>query len=116
MLQASVPIDPATGVLDALAEMKGGDKVNIAGPFAPFRDKSNTHKKWKRVVVAAAIPSVTFHDLRRTGITRALLDGMPPVVVKELAGHRSLSTTMQYYVEVTKRDIRDAVRNRARSA
>ena len=48
-----------------------------------------------------------FHDLRRTGITRALLAGMPMPVVHKVAGHEDLSTTMQYYTEVTNRNVKE---------
>lgn len=86
------------------------------GPFVAYRDKSNVNKKWHAVVNAAGIPAITLHDLRRTGITRALLGNMPPVAVQKLAGHAKIETTMQYYVEVSKADLRAAVEKLHRSA
>ncbi len=51
---------------------------------------------------------MTCHDLRRTGITRALLGGMVPAAVQKLAGHKSIATTMKYYVQVEQADLREA--------
>ena len=83
-----------------------------AGPFVCYADKSNPHKKWGRAVHAAGIDPITVHDLRRTGITRALLDNMPVTVVKDLAGHGKADTTMRFYKGIKKRDLRDAVKRR----
>lgn len=57
----------------------------------------------------AGIPAITVHDMRRTGISRALLGNMPCTLVQRLAGHKSIATTMRHYAEVSKRDLRDAV-------
>ncbi len=79
------------------------------GPFVAFNDKSNLAKKWDVILEDAEIPTLTRHDLRRMGISRALVAGMPGAVVRKLAGHKSIATTMTYYAEVTKKDLRDAV-------
>lgn len=102
------PIAAGSGLLDSLRVLKA-KTLQDGGPFRCFADKSNTHKKWRRVVKDAGIAPVTIHDLRRTGITRALLAGMPLVSVKELAGHESIKTTERYYLAVSKQDKRDAV-------
>ena len=70
------------------------------GPFVAYADHSNTAKKRAAIVKDAEIPHITIHDLRRTGITRALLAGVPPITVQKLAGHRNITTTMRYYAEV----------------
>ena len=38
-----------------------------------------------------------------------MLQGMPLLVVKELAGHKDIKTTMRYYAEVTHKDLREWV-------
>lgn len=61
------------------------------------------------MVEGAGIPHITRHDLRRTGIARALLNGMPQVAVQERDGHANIATTMQCYVEGSRQNLRDAV-------
>lgn len=46
----------------------------LGGPFTPYGDKSNLQRTWSRMVNDAGIPEITRHDLRQTGIARALLD------------------------------------------
>ena len=103
-----IPIDPSTELLDELRKLKI-QTMQDGGPFVEYRDKSNTNKKWHAIVKQAEIPPITVHDLRRTGITRALLAGMPSVLVQRMAGHKNIKTTMEYYTEVTKQDLRDGV-------
>jgi integrase len=43
------------------------------------------------------IKEVTFHELRATHITLALIDGVPVGIVKENVGHSKLSTTDGYF-------------------
>ena len=62
-----------------------------------------------RQVTVAGIPEVTRHDIRRTGITRPLLNNMPPVAVQRMAGHANLETMMKYYVQVNRQYLRVAV-------
>lgn len=56
----------------------------------------------------AGIPEVTRHDLRQTGITRALLNRRPLVAVQWMAGHANLETMMQYYVQINRQYLRAA--------
>ncbi len=86
------------------------------GPSARFADKSNLHKMWARIVAEAGIEHITVRDLRRTGITRTLLDNMPVVVVNARPGHQEIETTMRYYKGIKKRNLRDVVANRRKAA
>ncbi len=106
-----VPVED-TNILATLRRLQA-KTLQDGGPFVAYQDKSNLAKKWDRVVEDAGIPAVTRHDLRRTGITRALLAGMPPVAVQRIAGHAKITTTMDYYVEVEKQDLRDAMKRLA---
>lgn len=49
---------------------------------------------------------VTFHSLRRRYVTGLLRAGNAPDVVRRLARHRDLKTTMDYYAELTPADLR----------
>lgn len=101
-----VPIDDADLWL-ALRRLK---LTGEAGPFVGLKGRSSPYKQWHRVVAAAGIKPIAWHDLRRTGITRALLAGMPTVNVQALAGHRSFATTAKHYVQVQREDLRNAKR------
>ena len=95
-------------MLDDLRRLQAKTMID-GGPFIAYANRSMMAKKWTLIVADAKIPHLTRHDLRRTGITRALLGGMPPAAVQKLAGHVSINTTMEYYVEVSKADLREAV-------
>ena len=56
-------------------------------------------RPWKNILAATRIKG-TFHDLRRTAITRWTWN-MPPQDVKKLAGHADIATTMEYYAAVS---------------
>ncbi len=79
------------------------------GPFVAYANAANTNWKRKKIVAQAMIPPIAIHDLRRTGITRALLAGVPTVVVQKLAGHRDINTTLRYYTRVNVDDLRAGV-------
>ena len=52
------------------------------------------------------------HDLARTGITRALLDGLAATVERDPAGHSKVETTMRYDKGVKAPDLREALQER----
>ena len=103
-----VPIDPTTGLLADLRKLQI-QTLQDGGPFLAYRDKANLARRCARIVKAAGIEPISRHDLRRTGITRALLAGMPVTAVQKIAGHKSLTTTAKFYLEVNRDDLRAAV-------
>lgn len=109
-----VPIAESSDLLDDLRRLQV-QTLQAGGPFTIYADKSNTAKKRDAILKDAQIPAITIHDLRRTGITRALLANVPPVTVQRIAGHRDIKTTMQYYAQVNTQDLRDGV-ERVRAA
>ncbi len=109
-----VPIAESSSLLNDLRRLQAATILD-GGPFAAYADHSNTAKKRAAILKDAEIPHITIHDLRRTGITRALLAGVPPITVQKLAGHRNIATTMRYYAQVDTQDLRDGV-EKARAA
>ena len=103
-----VPIDRDGGLLDELQRLKAMTMMD-GGPFNCFAKNQNANDKWKRMIAKTWIPPVTMHDLRRTGISRALAAGMPVVPVMRLAGHHKIETTMRYDTQVSRDDMRKAV-------
>ena len=59
----------------------------------PYTDIKHS---WSTVMKAAGIENFRFHDLRHTAITRMVEKGIPLPVVKEIAGHSKIETTMRY--------------------
>lgn len=103
-----VPIAESSDLLDDLRRLQL-QTLQAGGPFTIYADKSNTAKKRDAILKDAKIPPITVHDLRRTGITRALLANVPLVTVQRLAGHRDIKTTMRYYAQVNTQDLRDGI-------
>ncbi len=60
-------------------------------------DPSNLRKDFLRVLEAAMLPRLRFHDLRHTAASLMLNNGVPPIVVSRILGHAKPSTTMDIY-------------------
>lgn len=76
-----------------------GDYVfaNIDGrPIDPKADWTT----WRERLAEAQVPMVRLHAARHTAITMMLAMGVPPLVVKEIAGHAKFSTTEAYNEKV----------------
>ncbi len=55
---------------------------------------------FKRMLKAAGLPDVRFHDLRHGAATVLLAVGVPLKVVSELLGHSSVAITADIYAHV----------------
>lgn len=53
-------------------------------------------KSWERVRLKAGVPDARIHDLRHYYVSKLANSGMPIQQVKELVGHKQLSTTERY--------------------
>ncbi len=54
-------------------------------------------KYWHAVRMKAGLPTLRFHDLRHTAVSLLLALGVPPHVVREIAGHSDIKVTMMVY-------------------
>jgi integrase len=54
-------------------------------------------KYWHDVREAAGLSTLRFHDLRLTAMSLLLALGVPPHVVREIAGHSDIKVTMTVY-------------------
>lgn len=63
-------------------------------PFADFK------RSWTTAKRLAGIEDLHFHDLRRTAITRWIMQGNPIALAGKIAGHTQLQTTMKHYTSV----------------
>jgi len=57
---------------------------------------NNIHKGFYAAVRRAGLPHTRFHDLRHTFASQLVMNGVDLVTVKELLGHREITTTMRY--------------------
>lgn len=86
-------------VLEILLNRRGGES-HSAFVF-PGRLDSNvpmrwTYKAWQKLLVAANIPDLTPHDLRRTHATYQAATGASLVVIARTLGHRDFKSTAIY--------------------
>jgi integrase len=69
----------------------------IGTPFAPCAVQDKFH----RVLEAANLPRIRFHDLRHTAASLMLSHGVAALVVSKILGHSSLSITLGIYAHST---------------
>lgn len=62
-------------------------------PMSPF----TLVKYWHDIRDAAGLGRLRFHDLRHTAVSLLLALGVPPHVVREIAGHSDIKVTMMVY-------------------
>lgn len=60
------------------------------------KDSRNDQRQFKALLQLAGIREVSVHVLRHTAITRLIEQGVPVPVVKDIAGHSDIRTTMGY--------------------
>jgi len=77
-------------------------------PFSKLR-ADTVSKNFKKILRQLNLSSdFKFHSLRHSAITELIMNNVPLNVVKEIAGHKSISTTMGYS-HVKSEDMRQAV-------
>lgn len=84
-----------------LAELKN---ITLGNKPFPFADIKRSFATAKRV---ACIEDLHFHDLRRTAITRWIMNGVPLALAGKIAGHSVLQTTMKHYTSTDADMVRD---------
>jgi len=62
-------------------------------PLSPY----SLTKYWLAIRVEDGVPSLRFHDLRHTAVSLLFALGVPPHVVREIAGHSDIKVTMTVY-------------------
>ncbi|MEO8648539.1 MAG: site-specific integrase, partial [Acidobacteriota bacterium] len=85
----SVPMTKRT-----IAELLALPNFGTDGKIFPFNDFK---RSWATALRVAGIEGLTFHDLRRTFVTRLQTGGVSIGIAAELAGHSRLETTQRHY-------------------
>jgi len=107
-----VPIaEPLYYVLARLRSRSGGqgasDRVFLRADGHPW-SKWGVEYHLAKAITAAEIPPLRFHDLRHTCSSRLKRQGVDPMDIQELLGHKSMSTT-RGYIHIRTEELRRAV-------
>lgn len=54
-------------------------------------------KQWRDLRERVGLGDLRFHDLRHTAVSMLLALGVPPHIVREIAGHSDIKVTMTVY-------------------
>lgn len=76
------------------AELLSLPNAGTGGPVFPFNEFK---RSWRTALRIAGITGLTFHDLRRTFVTRLQTGGVAIGIAAELAGHARIETTQKHY-------------------
>ncbi len=79
------------------AELKALPNFRTEGQLFPFTDFK---RSWMTALKVAKVDRLTFHDLRRTFVTRLQTGGISIGIAAELAGHSRLETTQKHYTSI----------------
>ena len=69
----------------------------------------NLSRSFDRIVTAAGLPNIVFHDLRRTAATMLKSLGVPARDAQTILGHANIAVTLGVYSEVFDTEIATAV-------
>lgn len=84
----------AYDVLMSLPRLQGNPYV-ILGK-TPDGHITDLERPWRRVRARAGLNDVRIHDLRHTYASVAVQSGIDPFLLKEILGHKNLTTTLRY--------------------
>ena len=76
------------------------DEFVFSNCYGGYKDANQLRLEFYRLLKAADLPLIRFHDLRHSAATILLGMGVHPKIVQELLGHSNISTTMDIYSHV----------------
>ena len=74
----------------------------------PVHPKNMLDRNFKRVLEAAGLPRIRFHDLRHSAATLMLAQGVSPKVLQEVLGHSQIQVTLNIYAHVLREQKKEA--------
>lgn len=66
-----------------------------------YYNQSNHHTTFRKILEAAGLPFIRFHDLRHSAATILLSMGVNPKVIQERLGHANVTITLGRYAHLT---------------
>lgn len=72
----------------------------FTSPIGTPMEPRNMTREFHRMLTAADVPRVRFHDLRHTAATLLLAQGVDPRTIMETLGHSQISLTLNTYTHV----------------
>lgn len=108
-----IPISPDLAVvLDAQRAATTSLKSPLVFPSwktCGLMSGSHVSKRLRALIEAAGVPSVRFHDLRKTSASLLARAGVPPAVIQARLGHSDPSLALRVYTRVFEEDANRAV-------
>ncbi len=84
----------ARAMIDTLERREGNPFVILGERGEGYYN--DLQKPWRRVRERAGLEDVRLHDLRHTYASVAVMNGIDPFTLKEILGHKNLTTTLRY--------------------
>lgn len=84
----------ARDLLNTLDEREGNPFVILGDHGTGYYN--DLQKPWRKIRARAGLDDVRIHDLRHTYASVAVMNGIDPFMLKEILGHKNLSTTLRY--------------------
>ncbi len=97
-----------------LARVLAEQRVAAAGSPLVFPGRggmisgSSVSKHMRRIIEIAKVPSIRFHDLRKTSASLLARSGVPPAVIQARLGHANPELALKVYTKVFEEDARRA--------
>jgi integrase len=72
-------------------------------------DSRALRDEWSKAVIAAEMPGLLIHDLRRSAIRNLIAAGVPEKVAMSISGHKTRSVFDRYHI-VSTNDVSNAMK------
>jgi integrase len=100
----NIPLTPT--LMAELSELQAAAKSAYVFTNPETGDRYGDVKRvFETITMNAKVTGLRFHDLRHTAATRMVAAGIDLIVVQEILGHESITTTMRYSHPVPERKL-----------
>jgi integrase len=79
-------------------------------PLFPWTNSEQRRALLQALAAGAITPPITFHGLRHTYASHAIMNGVPLMVVAQNLGHANTRMVERHYGHLTRSYVRDAIR------